>query len=135
MPLSSSRSSGFPLARCRGSAAGHRGTRPVALDYELRVPTQRQTVQYLSKLGSLLASTSWPLAMCRPDRDREQTIHLRSFLLNAELTDEGVLRARLKVCPDGSARPEELLECLGLRDLLDQGAVLGGADPCGAGHR
>ena len=49
---------------------------------------------------------------------------MRPFLLNAELTDEGVLRARLKVCPDGSARPEELLECLGLRDLLDEGAVL-----------
>ena len=97
--------------------------RPVALDYELRVPTQRHA-QTLSKLGSLLASTSWPLVRRRPDRDREQTIDLRPFLLNAELTDEGVLRARLKVCPDGSARPEELLECLGLRDLLDQGAVL-----------
>ena len=45
-------------------------------------------------------------------------------MLDAELTDEGVLRARLKVSPDGSARPEELLEALGLRDLLDQGAVL-----------
>jgi len=97
--------------------------RPVALDYELRVPTQRHA-QTLSKLGSFLASTSWPLVRRRPDRDREQTIDLRPFLLNAELTDEGVLRARLKVCPDGSARPEELLECLGLRDLLDQGAVL-----------
>ena len=77
-----------------------------------------------SKLGCLLASTSWPLVRRRPDRDREQTIDLRPFLLNAELTGEGVLRARLKVSPDGSARPEELLECLGLRDLLDQGAVL-----------
>ena len=35
-----------------------------------------------------------------------------------------MLGFRLKVSPDGSARPEEVLECLGLRDLLDQGAVL-----------
>ena len=60
----------------------------------------------------------------RPDRDRDQTFDLRPFLLDAELTDEGTLRARLGVSPDGSVRPEELLECLGLRDLLDRGAVL-----------
>ena len=68
----------------------------------------------------------------RPDRERAQTIDLRPFVLDAELTDEGMLRARLKVSPDGSARPEELLEGLGLRDLLDQGAVLV-ANPSGAG--
>lgn len=103
--------------------AGAPAPRPVALEYELRVPTQRHA-ETLSKLSCFLASTSWPLVRRRPDRNREQTIDLRPFVLTAELTDEGVLRARLKVCPDGSARPEELLECLGLRDLLDQGAVL-----------
>ena len=45
-------------------------------------------------------------------------------LVAAELTADGLLRFRLKVSPDGSARPEELLEALALRDLLDQGAVL-----------
>ena len=34
--------------------------RPVAVEYELGVPTQRHE-QTRSKLGSLLASTSWPL--------------------------------------------------------------------------
>ena len=80
--------------------------------------------QTRSAIGLLLASASWPLTRRRPDRDREQTIDMRPFLLDAELTDEGLLKARLKVSPDGSVRPEELLECLGLRDLLDQGAVL-----------
>ncbi len=97
--------------------------RPAALDYELRVPSDRRA-ETVVRLGSFLASTSWPLIRRRPDRGREQTIDVRPFLLSAQLTDEGVLRARLKVCPDGSARPEELLECLGLRDLLDQGAIL-----------
>jgi hypothetical protein len=45
-------------------------------------------------------------------------------VVEAELTTEGLLRFRLKVSPDGSARPEELLEALALRDLLDRGAVL-----------
>ncbi len=103
--------------------AGASAPRPVALEYELKVPAQRHA-ETRSKLGTFLASTSWPLVRRRPDRDREQTIDLRPFLLNAELTDEGVLRTRLKICPDGSARPEELLECLGLRDLLDQGSFL-----------
>ena len=71
------------------------------------------------------------MTRCRPDGHRPQTIDLRPFLLDAELTDEGTLRARLKVSPDGSARPEELLECLGLRDLLDQGD-LPRANPRGA---
>jgi len=103
--------------------AGASAPRTVALEYELRVPSERQA-QTRSNLGSFLGSTSWPFVRRRPDRDRVQTIDLRPFLLNAELTEDGVLRARLKVSPQGSARPEELLECLELRDLLDQGAVL-----------
>jgi radical SAM-linked protein len=103
--------------------AGAPAPRPVAVEYCLDIPAQHRA-QTRSELSSLLASTSCPVTRRRPDRQREQTIDLRPFLLNAELTAQGVLRARLKVCPDGSARPEELLECLGLRDLLDHGAVL-----------
>ncbi len=114
---------GFQWLRAEALPAGAPAPRPVAVEYELRVPTERHD-STLANLASLVGSTSWPLVRRRPDREREQAIDLRPFLLNAELNDEGVLRARLKVSPDGSARPEELLECLGLRDLLDQGAVL-----------
>ena len=51
-------------------------------------------------------------------------IDLRPFVLEAELDPLGVLRFRLKMTPDGSARPEEVIDALGLRDLLGQGAVL-----------
>ena len=81
---------------------------------------RRQAAQ--SNLQSLLASASWPLTRRRPNR--ESTFDLRPQLIEAELTAEGLLRFRLKVSPDGSARPEELLEALALRDLLDHGAVL-----------
>ena len=106
-----------------GTARGAPPPRPVAVEYCVAIPSRCHD-QTRSALRSLLASTSWPVTRRRPDRDREQTIDLRPFLLDAELTDEGMLRARLRVSPDGSVRPEELLESLGLRDLLDQGAVL-----------
>ncbi len=54
----------------------------------------------------------------------ESTFDLRPHVLGAELAPDGLLRFRLKVAADGSARPDELLEALGLRDLLDHGAVL-----------
>ena len=103
--------------------AGTPSPRPVAVEYRVAIPSRCHD-QTRSALRSLLASTTSPVTRRRPDRDREQTIDLRPFLLDAELTDEGMLRARLRVTPDGSVRPEEFLESLGLRDLLDHGAVL-----------
>jgi radical SAM-linked protein len=102
---------------------GASAPRPLAVEYGLAVPAERREPAR-SALTSLLASSSWPVIRRRPDRDRELLIDLRPLLLDAELSDEGMLRARLKVATDGSARPEELLESLGLRDLLEQGAVL-----------
>jgi radical SAM-linked protein len=95
--------------------------RPVSAEYQLHVPAERREPTRRA-LSSLLAGTSCQVTRRRPDSHRVQTIDLRTFLLEAELTDEGTLWARLKVSPDGSARPEELFEYLGLRDLLDQGA-------------
>ena len=105
--------------------AGAPAPRPVAVEYCLGRPARVPRARPGPRSRSLLASTSWPVTRRRPDRDRDRRpIDLRPFLLDAELTDEGMLRARLKVSPDGSVRPEELLESLGLRDLLDQGRVL-----------
>ena len=56
--------------------------------------------------------------------DRATEIDLRRFVLSAEIDDPGVLRLRLLIDPRGSARPEEILESLGLHDLLSLGAVL-----------
>jgi radical SAM-linked protein len=95
--------------------------RPVTVEYMVSVPgSRRPDIQ--SALALLLDSSSYPVTRRRPDRT--MTIDLRPFVLEAELTAEDRLRFRLKVSPDGSARPEELLEALGLRDLLDHGAVL-----------
>ncbi len=73
-------------------------------------------------LEALLAAETWP--GIRRRKDREQTFDLRPHVVAAELSDDGMLRFRLAVSPDGSARPEDVLEAIRLRDLLDDGAVI-----------
>jgi radical SAM-linked protein len=100
---------------------------PQARTVEYRFPVNEERLAAAqATLESLLASASWPFTRRRPKR--ESTFDLRPELIGAELTPLGVLRFRLKVSPDGSARPEELLEALALRDLLDRGAVLARTD-------
>jgi radical SAM-linked protein len=94
-----------------------------AVRYALEIPANRRDAARFG-LTTLLASTSWPYTRHRPDRDRDVAIDLRPFLLEAELDPLGVLRFRLKMTPNGAARPEEVIEALGLRDLLGEGAVL-----------
>ncbi|QEH36078.1 hypothetical protein OJF2_46380 [Aquisphaera giovannonii] len=97
--------------------------RPVAAEYHLDVPPERRQ-DARSALQALLGEASRPVIRRRHDDGREQPIDVRAALLDAELTEDGTLKASLRVTPEGSARPEELLETLGLRDLLDRGSVL-----------
>jgi radical SAM-linked protein len=102
-----------------------RAPQPKAVEYCISVLAERRRALE-SILQSLLSSVSWPCSRRRPDR--ESTFDLRPQLIGAELTDDGLLRFRLKVSPRGSARPEELLEALALRDLLERGAILARTD-------
>jgi len=95
--------------------------RPRTVEYTFPVLDERRLMAQ-SNLQLFLSSASWPLIRRRPNR--ESTFDLRPEVIAAELTGDGQLRFRLNVPADGSARPEELLEALALRDLLDQGAVL-----------
>jgi radical SAM-linked protein len=95
-----------------------------AVEYQFDVPAERRDAA-CAALAHFLAGTSWPYTRHRPDRDRDVTVDLRPFVLDAELDPAaGALRFRLKISPNGSARPEELIDALGLRDLLGQGSVL-----------
>ena len=98
-----------------------RSPQPRTVEYCIPILAERHARAALS-LQSLLVSASWPLTRSRPNR--ESTFDLRPHLIAAELTDLGLLRFRLKVSPDGSARPEEVLEALALHDLLERGAFL-----------
>jgi radical SAM-linked protein len=94
---------------------------PRTVEYSFPVVAERRE-SARCRLQSLLACSTWPMTRHRPDRD--VNFDLRTQLVEAELTTEGLLRFRLKVSPEGSARPEELLEAIALRDLLDGGAFL-----------
>jgi radical SAM-linked protein len=95
--------------------------RPRSVEYGLPIGAGRRD-EARAALAAFLARTSWPLVRHRPGGDR--AFDLRPHVLAAELGDDGLLRFRLTATPEGSARPEELLEALRLRDLLENGAVL-----------
>jgi radical SAM-linked protein len=116
---------GFDWQDARLLPEGARPPRPMSVEYCIPIRGDRRGAAQL-RLQSLLGSESWPFTRRRPNR--ESTFDLRSELIGAELTAEGLLRFRLKVSPLGSARPEELLEALAVRDLLECGAVLSRTD-------
>ncbi len=96
-----------------------------AVRYLLEIPADRRDVARQA-LSTFLAAASWPYSRHRPDRTVEAD--LRPFVLGADLDAAGILHLRLKMTPNGSARPEEVVEALGLRDLLGCGAVLARTD-------
>jgi len=98
-----------------------RAAQPNTVSYQIQVPADRQE-EGRQRLASFLASSEFPYTRHRPDRT--VSIDLRPFLLEAEFDPLGLLRFRMKMLPSGSARPEEILDALGLRDLLGLGAVL-----------
>jgi radical SAM-linked protein len=119
--LSAVAPAGFHWTEALSLPAGAQVPRPHTVSYCIPVPPERAGAARVA-LESLLASSSWPLTRKRPDRER--TFDVRAHLVDAALAPDGLLSFRLNVSADGSLRPEELLEALSLRDLLDAGAVL-----------
>jgi radical SAM-linked protein len=112
---------GFVLYGARALAPDAPAPRPCAVEYCIPVSEDRRE-HAQSALGALLAEETRPFIRRRADR--ELRFDLREQVRKAELTSDGMLRFRLIVSPGGSVRPEELLESLALRDLLENGAVL-----------
>lgn len=104
------------LAIAPGSPA-----RPSASRYEIAVPPERRT-QVETELGRFMAESSRIYLRRKPDRTVE--IDLRRQVLDAGLAPDGRFWMRLAFSESGSARPEDVLESLGSRDLLTQGLVL-----------
>ncbi len=111
---------GFEWLSVEGIAPG-RAAQPQSVAYECMIPVDRREAA-LARLAAFMATETWPYTRQRPDRTF--TIDLRPFVLDAELEPSGVLRFRMKISPSGSARPEEVIDALELRDVLGQGSVL-----------
>ncbi len=112
---------GFEWVDAQQMPPGTAAPRPRAVAYELPVPEDRREAARAA-LSAFLSSASWPIVRERADRRRE--IDLRPHVLSAGLADDGVLRFRLSVAPEGSARPEEFLGALSLDQPLDEGVFL-----------
>jgi radical SAM-linked protein len=119
--LSSASPPGFEWLEAE-AVASSRPSRAEAVAYALAVPEGRHDAARAA-LSAFLESSSWPYTRRRSDRD-DVTFDLRPFLIEADLDPRGVLRFRLKMTPAGSARSEEVIDALGLRDLLETGTVL-----------
>jgi radical SAM-linked protein len=102
--------------------APSRAGRVEAVSFRVPLPADRLEAANQAVVA-LLDREHCPYVRRKPDRD--VAIDLRPFVLSAEVDrDDVALQLRLKVEPGGSARPEEVLEMLGLRDLITGGAVL-----------
>jgi len=119
--LSAAAPPGFEWVDAQALPADAAAPRPRSLDYQMPVPDDRRDVARAA-LEALLAAETWP--GIRRRKDREQSFDLRPHVVAAELSDDGMLRFRLAVSNDGSARPEDVLEAIRLRDLLDDGAFI-----------
>jgi len=111
---------GFEWLSVEGVPPG-RAAQPQTVAYEFMIPSDRWEAAR-TRLAEFMAAQEWPYTRQRPDRT--VAIDLRPFVLDAELEPSGVLWFRMKISPSGSARPEELIDALDLRDLLGQGSVL-----------
>jgi radical SAM-linked protein len=119
--LSAASPPGLDWLDAEAVAPGRSAPQVAAVRYLMEVPDDRRDATR-NRLATLLASPQWPYTRHRPDRD--VAIDVRPFVLGAELDPGGALRFRMKMTPNGSARPEEVIDTLGLSDLLGQGTIL-----------
>jgi radical SAM-linked protein len=88
------------------------------ITFALDIPADRQK-ELAGRITTWLATKSHLV-----EREKRKTpLDVRPFVEDLSLVD-GVLSMRLKVNPEGSARPREVLEALGLIDLESQGLCL-----------
>ena len=98
-----------------------RSARVVSASFRMAIPQDRSD-QARAAVADLLSRESRPYTRHRPDRTVE--VDLRPFVLSVAMASSGDLQFRLKIMAEGSARPEEVIDALGLKDLFSQGVIL-----------
>ena len=112
---------GLRWLEAHGLSRGESPPRPKAVTYLIEIPSDRVELASTA-LQKFLESPTWPYQRQRPDKI--VSLDLRPFVIDAALSPVGKLTFRLKVTPEGTARGEEIVEALGLADLLQSGTVL-----------
>lgn len=95
------------------------GKRPQAarVTYETPLPAERQP-DVARRIPEFLSASTYVVR-----RQNDKPVDLRPYVETLEV-DGPVLRMRLKVTPQGAARPREALAALGLDDLERQGLMI-----------
>jgi radical SAM-linked protein len=86
--------------------------------YQLPIPASREA-ELTGQIARLQAAASWPVERTRG----RAPLDLRQFLEEVTLAD-GVLTMRLRIDPQGSVGPRDVLAALNLADLECQGSHL-----------
>jgi radical SAM-linked protein len=110
---------GMNLGDIEVLAAPDRKAQAKFVTFEVPLPQERRTV-LASKIAEVLNSTSLPIER----EGRKTPLDLRPLIAELSLTDCGTLQMRLIVDREGSARPREVLEALGVADLEYEGYFL-----------
>jgi radical SAM-linked protein len=98
---------------------GGRKTQLRGMTFTVEVPPERRS-DVEERADWLLAESSYAVNR----EGRAEPLELRPLIDELSLDESGVLSIRLRVAGDGSARPREVLDALGLADLEAQGIVM-----------
>jgi radical SAM-linked protein len=93
--------------------------RPERVCYRLPVPPERRN-ELPARVAQWLAEKHCWIERTRPQRRR---LDLRAYVRQVRVLPDG-LEIDLWITPQGTARPEEIVQALELGDLLEAGAVL-----------
>jgi radical SAM-linked protein len=94
-------------------------TRLRGMTFQVEVPVERRTA-VAERVEWLREKSSYGVQR----EGRRAPVELRPLIEELRLDDSGTLWMRLRVAGDGSARPREVLEALGLADVEALGIVL-----------
>lgn len=109
---------GLEFHRVEILAPGAKKARVRSVAYEATIPAERRA-DLADQVRRVWGSSSCPVQRCEGD----SAVDVRQFLEQLTL-QEGVLRMRLRVTPQRSAGPRDVLAALALDDLEQQGWFL-----------
>lgn len=111
---------GLAVHSARTVEPASRNAQVCCVGYHFDVPAERQTPELDARVAELRdRETLW----CRRTRPQEKVVNARAYLRELGW-DAGRLSFEIWVAPTGTAKAEEYLAFLGLRDLPHRGGVL-----------
>ncbi|HVS35269.1 MAG TPA: TIGR03936 family radical SAM-associated protein [Gemmataceae bacterium] len=96
------------------------GAQVHSLTYRIAITADRAAEARRRAAEALAASECWT----ERSRPAPRRVNLRPWIVDVRFCGAAALEMELCLTPAGTARPEEVLDLLGLSDLLEAGAVL-----------